>query len=153
MQRLTQVVLKKHKKKKRRNFTLTSLGTTSTSCCINVINPNPEKIQVILDMAPWSMKEVQHLNGRLIVLNRFIARLRERILSFFKTLRYISNYEWTLYCQKAFKELKVHFSSLKILSTRKSEFCFFNLKVLDSAMSEVLVKEYKGIQHPNYYSS
>jgi len=76
-------------------------------------------------MAPWSVKEVQHLKGRLVALNRFIARLGERIPSFFKTLRNISNYEWTLYCQKAFEELKVHFSPLKILSkSRKSEFCF-----------------------------
>jgi hypothetical protein len=56
------------------------------------------------------------LLGRLAALNRFIARLGEPTLSFFKTLRNIANFEWTEGCQRAFEELKIYLSFPKILS-------------------------------------
>jgi hypothetical protein len=80
------------------------------------IEPNLEKVQVILSITHFQLvKEVQCLIEILIALNWFIGRLEEHTLPFFKALRNITNLEWTLDCQKTF-ELKIHISSLKILS-------------------------------------
>jgi hypothetical protein len=75
------------------------------------IEPNLENIQTLLNMTPpMTVKEVQHLIERLAVLNRFIAKLGERSLLFFKILRNTPNFQWTYKCQKSFKELKVYLS-------------------------------------------
>jgi hypothetical protein len=81
------------------------------------IEPNLENIQTLLNMTPpMTVKEVQHLIERLAVLNRFIAKLGERSLLFFKILRNTPNFQWTYKCQKSFKELKVYLSSPIIFS-------------------------------------
>ena len=52
------------------------------------IEANPEKIHAIQEMAaPKSIKEFQHLTGRVAALNRFVARSAERCLPFFQTLK------------------------------------------------------------------
>ena len=72
-----------HKKKKKGKF----LGFLVSS---NGIKPNPKKVQAILSMtAPWLVKEIQRLIGRLDALNWFITCLREHTFLFFKTLRNI----------------------------------------------------------------
>ena len=65
------------------------------------------------------VKKVQRLIGRLIALSRFIARLGEQSLPFFKVLRNTPNFQWTPECQKSFKELKVYLSSLNVLSLER----------------------------------
>jgi hypothetical protein len=57
------------------------------------IEPNLENIQVLLSMTPpMIVKEVQHLIGRLAALKKFIARLGERSLLFFKILKNTPNF-------------------------------------------------------------
>ena len=52
------------------------------------IEANPDKIQAIERMeAPRRVKDVQCLNGFITALGRFISRLGERALSFFKLLK------------------------------------------------------------------
>jgi hypothetical protein len=52
------------------------------------IEANPEKIMAITDMeAPATIKDVQKLTGCMAALNRFISRLGERGLPFFKLLK------------------------------------------------------------------
>jgi hypothetical protein len=52
------------------------------------IEANPEKITAITDMdAPQTIKDVQKLTGYMAALNRFISRLGERGLPFFKLLK------------------------------------------------------------------
>ena len=52
------------------------------------IEANPEKISAITNMqAPASIKDVQKLTGCMAALNRFISRLGERGLPFFKLLK------------------------------------------------------------------
>jgi hypothetical protein len=52
------------------------------------IEANPMKILAITDMgAPATIKDVQKLTGCMTALNRFISRLRERGLPFFKLLK------------------------------------------------------------------
>jgi hypothetical protein len=52
------------------------------------IEANPEKIKAIEVMRPPTrVKDIQKLTGSLAALSRFISRLAERALSFFKLLR------------------------------------------------------------------
>jgi hypothetical protein len=52
------------------------------------IEANPVKITAITDMwAPATIKDVQKLTGCMAALNRFISRLGERGLPFFKLLK------------------------------------------------------------------
>ena len=51
------------------------------------IEVNPNKIQVIIEMAPpRNMKEVQRLNSKVAMLNRFMSRAMDKCLPFFHTL-------------------------------------------------------------------
>jgi hypothetical protein len=53
------------------------------------IKANPMKITAITNMgAPAIIKDVQKLTGCMAALNRFISRLRERGLPFFKLLKH-----------------------------------------------------------------
>ena len=61
------------------------------------IKANLEKIKAILDMkSPQSIKEVQSLTGRVATLNRFVSKVTDRCLSFFKVLK--KAFEWTNEC-------------------------------------------------------
>ena len=52
------------------------------------IEANPKKVQAILNMtSPKTVKEVQKLTGRIIVFNRFVSRVTDKFLPFFKTLK------------------------------------------------------------------
>jgi hypothetical protein len=52
------------------------------------IEANSEKITTITDMnTPRTIKDVHKLTGCMAALNRFISRLRERGLPFFKLLK------------------------------------------------------------------
>jgi hypothetical protein len=51
------------------------------------IKANPYKTKAIMTMAePQTKKDIQRLTGRIVALNRFISKLVERSLPFFKAL-------------------------------------------------------------------
>ena len=51
------------------------------------IEANLEKIWTVLELSPpWTIIEVQQLMGKVAALSRFVSKLAERHLSFFKTL-------------------------------------------------------------------
>jgi hypothetical protein len=52
------------------------------------------------------MKDVQKLTRSLVALSRFISRLAERALPFFKLLRKSGPFSWTKEAERAFQELK-----------------------------------------------
>jgi hypothetical protein len=80
------------------------------------IEANPEKIKAIEAMRPLArIKDVQKLTGSLAALSRFISRLAERALPFFKLLRKSVPFSWTEEAEQAFQELKQHLVSLPIL--------------------------------------
>jgi hypothetical protein len=59
------------------------------------IEANPVKITTITDMgAPATIKDVQKLTGCMAALNRFISRLGERGLPFFKLLKRKDKFQW-----------------------------------------------------------
>ena len=109
------------------------------------IEVNPEKRQAILELAsPKTVKEVQSLNGKVAVLNRFVSRATDKCLPFFRTLK--KSFEWTTECQQAFEDLKVYLSSLPLLSPSKpGEELFLYLAVSPAAVSFTLVREEDGV--------
>ena len=79
------------------------------------IETNLDKIRAIVEMAPLkNIKEVQSLNGKVAVLNRFVSRATDKCLPFFRTLK--KSFDWTVECQQAFEDLKVYLSSPLLLS-------------------------------------
>ena len=69
------------------------------------IEANPEKVRAILEMSsPRTTKEVQSLTGRIAALNRFVSKVTDKCLPFFKTLK--KAFAWTDECETAFQELK-----------------------------------------------
>jgi hypothetical protein len=76
------------------------------------IEANPDKIEVIMKMeAPRSQKKVQRLTGCMAALSRFISRLGEKGLPFYKLLKKVDKFQWTSEAQEALDALK------KILTT------------------------------------
>ena len=79
------------------------------------IEANPDKIRAIMEMAPLrNVKEVQSLNGKIAVLNRFVSRATDKCLPFFRMFK--KSFEWTAECQQAFEELKAYLSAPPLLS-------------------------------------
>ena len=117
------------------------------------IEVNPDKIRAIIEMtSPRNVKEVRSLNGKVVVLNRFVSRARDKCLSFFHTLK--KSFEWTAEYQQAFKDLKAYLSSSPLLSPSKpGEELFLYLVVSSVAVSTALVREEERIQKPIYYTS
>jgi hypothetical protein len=61
----------------------------------------------MINMTPSrTMKDIQKLFGRVATLKRFIF-CNEHCLPFFKTLKNVSNFEWTSKCQQVLEELKL----------------------------------------------
>ncbi|GKD21104.1 hypothetical protein Tco_1222807 [Tanacetum coccineum] len=70
----------------------------------------PDKVDAILSLSsPKCLKDVQKLNGKLVSLNKFLAKSAEKSLPFFKTLKKCtkkSNFHWTTEAEEAFKQMK-----------------------------------------------
>jgi hypothetical protein len=64
---------------------------------------------------PAHIKVVQKLRGCLAALSRFISRLAERDLPFFKLLRKSRHFVWTEDAEEAFQELKRYLTSPPIM--------------------------------------
>ncbi|GJW07993.1 reverse transcriptase domain-containing protein [Tanacetum coccineum] len=122
------------------------------------IKPSPEKIEVVLQLPPpWTVKEVQSLNGKLASLNRFLSKSAEKSLPLFKTLKKCvkkSDFCWTPEAEQAFKQLKQHISELPILvAPRPKEELIMYLSASQGAVGAVLMTERDSIQTPVYFLS
>ena len=101
---------------------------------------------------PTDIKEVQSLNGKVAVLNRFVLRAIDKCLPFFHTLK--KSFEWTTECQQEFEDLKSYLSSPLLLSPSKlGEELFLYLAVSSATVSATLVREEDKVQKPIYYTS
>ncbi|GKV13663.1 hypothetical protein SLEP1_g24648 [Rubroshorea leprosula] len=128
------------------------------------IEVNPEKIRVIAEMEPpKSVKDIQRLTGRVAALYRFISKLADKCLPFFKIMRSATQkdesgkqkkFEWSQECQTAFDELKSYLSSPPLLTKAiDGEILYLYLGISDEAISSVLVREEAKQQKPIYYIS
>ena len=109
------------------------------------IEVNPKKIRAIMELAPpKTIKEVQSLNGKITALNRFISRVTDKCLPFFRILK--RSFEWTDKCQQAF-EIPSPFSPSK-----PREKLYLYLAVSHAVVSTALVIEEDGLQRPVYFT-
>ena len=61
------------------------------------IKANLDKIRAIIEMAPpRSVEEVQSLNGKVASLNKFVSKVTDKCLLFFRMLK--KSFEWTIEC-------------------------------------------------------
>ncbi|WVZ52500.1 hypothetical protein U9M48_003554 [Paspalum notatum var. saurae] len=82
------------------------------------IEANLEKIKAILRMhPPRSQKDVQRLTGCMAALSRFISRLGERGMPFYKLLKKVDRFQWTIEAQEALDALKKFLTSPPILKS------------------------------------
>ena len=80
------------------------------------IEANPDKIKAIEQIqAPRRVKDIQRLNGCVAALGRFISKLAERALPFFKVLKKSGPVDWTPEAEAALQDLKKYLSSPPIL--------------------------------------
>ena len=97
------------------------------------------------------MKEVQSLNGKVAILNRFMSRTTDKYLPFFRMLK--KSFKWTAKYQQAFEDLKAYLSSPPwLIPSQPGEELFLYLAVFLVAVSAALVRE-EDIQKPVYYAS
>ena len=117
------------------------------------IEANPEKFRAILEMcSPRTIKEMQSLTGRVAALNRFVSKVTNKCLPFFKTLK--KAFAWMEECETAFQELKHYLSNPPLLSpSKEGEDLFLYLAVSVTTVSAALIREEKRVQLPVYYVS
>ncbi|GJZ37581.1 reverse transcriptase domain-containing protein [Tanacetum coccineum] len=118
----------------------------------------PDKTKVVLQLpSPWTIKEVQSLNGKLASLNRFLSKLAEKSLPLFKTLKKCikkSDFHWTPEAEQAFTQLKQHLSELPLLVAPKpKEELIVYLAASHGAISAVLMTERDTVQTSVYFVS
>ena len=81
------------------------------------IEANPAKVNAIKFMKPpRSKKDLMKLTGCMAALSRFISRLGDRGLPFFKLLRKFDKFEWNDDASKAFQELKDFLTTPPVLT-------------------------------------
>ncbi|XP_064992463.1 uncharacterized protein LOC103998586 [Musa acuminata AAA Group] len=119
------------------------------------IDANPEKVQAIINMqSPRTIKDLQRLNGRIVAISRFLARLGDHCLPFFRALKDPKKFRWTTECEEAFKQVKQCLANLpRLASVSPGEKLGLYLAASPHAVSSVLIKESSDQQLPIYYVS
>jgi dsDNA-binding SOS-regulon protein len=114
------------------------------------IEANPKKISAITNMkAPTSIKDVQKLKGCTAALNRFISRLGEQGIPFFKLLKHQEKFVWTPEADQALAQLKDFLSKPPILTTpRKGEQLLLYLAATTHVVSTAIVLSGKKTATP-----
>jgi hypothetical protein len=107
------------------------------------IEASPDKILAIEAMrSPARLKDVQRLTASLAAVSRFISRLAERALPFFKLMRGSGPFTWTEEVEQDFQEMKQYLTSLPILvAPDPGETLFLYLAATTEVISMVLVAE------------
>jgi hypothetical protein len=106
------------------------------------------------------IKDVQKLTGCMAALNRFILKLGERGLPFFKLLKHQEKFVWTPEVDQGLAQLKDFLSKLPILTApRKKEQLLLYLAVTTHVVSSAIVVERQEdghaypVQRPVYFVS
>jgi hypothetical protein len=125
------------------------------------IEANPLKIAAITDMeAPTTIKDVQKLTGCMAALNRFISRLGERGLPFFKLLKHQDKFQWMDEAKRALQDLKHHLQSPPVLTAPlPGEDLLLYIAATTHVVNSAIVVERDeeghafGVQRPVYFVS
>ena len=116
------------------------------------IEANPEKVKAIEDMSPpQTLKEMQKLAGCMTSLGRFVSKLGERALPFFKLMKKKGPFEWTPEADQAFQDLKRYLTSPPVMvAPRPLEPLVLHLSATPHSASAVLValREERQVKGP-----
>lgn len=83
---------------------------------IRGIEASTKQVKAILNIKPpEKIKDVQKLTGCMAALNRFISRLGEKGILFFKLLEKVGKFEWTKEADEAFEKLKDYLTSKPVM--------------------------------------
>ena len=110
--------------------------------------------------APATIKDIQKLTGCMAALNRFLSRLGEQGLPFFKLLKHQDKFEWTSEAAEALENLKHHLQSPPILTAPlPGEELLLYIAATTHVVSTAIVVECPeechayGVQRPVYFIS
>jgi hypothetical protein len=107
------------------------------------IEANPAKVDAICKMAkPSNKKDVMKLTGMMVALGRFISKLGEKGLPFFKLLKKADKFLWGDEAQKAFEALKESVSTPPIMTPPiPRETLLLYISATTNVVSTVLIAE------------
>src|SRR6266498_5864760 len=123
------------------------------------IEANPEKLKDIFRMnSPIALKDVHKLTGCMAALSRFVSRLRERAMPFYKLLKKQDKFHWTPEAQQGFDELKKFLTNPPMLvPPMPEEPLLLYIAATSRVVSTTIVVErqeeghIQKIQHPVYF--
>jgi hypothetical protein len=125
------------------------------------IEDNPTKVDAVHNMAkPSNKKDVMKLTRMMAALGRFISKLGEKGLPFFKLLKKADKFVWDDEAQKAFEALKETLITPPIMTPPAlGETLLLYISATTNVVSTVLAAERKEegqaylVQRPRYYVS
>jgi hypothetical protein len=116
--------------------------------------------------APRSQKKVQRLSRCMAALSRFVSRLGEKGMSFYKLLKKVDKFQWTIEAQEALEALKKFLTTPQVLkplhratSSQLAEdlllYISYTTHVVSTALVVKRVEEGHAypVQHPVYFIS
>jgi hypothetical protein len=124
------------------------------------IDANTKKVEAIEKLQPLqTRKEIQKLADMMAALTRFIFKLGERGMSFYKLLHKADDFQWDDQATAAFVELKQYLKSLPTLIPPKpNDVLLLYVAAIDAVISTIItVERSKAItevkQQPMYFDS
>src|SRR6266508_5069627 len=110
--------------------------------------------------SPTALKDVQKLTGCMAALSRFVSRLGERVMPFYKLLKKQDKFHWTSEAQQALDKLKEFLTSPPVLvPPMPEEPLLLYIAATSHVVSTAIVVEHQEeghiqkIQHPVYFIS
>jgi hypothetical protein len=125
------------------------------------IEANPTKVDAIRRMnRPTDKKDVMKLTDMMAALGRFISKLGEKGLPFFKLLKKSDKFKWTYEADQALEELKTFLTTpLVMVAPTPKETLLLYISASTQVVNTVLVAEQPEeghqytVQRPVYYIS
>jgi hypothetical protein len=120
---------------------------------------NPEKTSAITKIkAPTYIKYVQKLAGCMAALNRFISKLEEQGLPFFKLLKHQEKFVWTPKADQALAQLKDFLSKPPVLTSphKKEQLLLYRAATTHVVSTTIVVERQEDdhaypVQRPVYF--
>jgi hypothetical protein len=117
------------------------------------IEANPAKIDAIRKMAkPFNKIDVMKLTGMMAALGRFISKLGEKGLPFFKLLKKADKFVWDDEAQRSFEALKESLTTRPVMTPPiPKETLLLYISATTNVVSTVLVaeREEEGLAYPD----